>query len=178
MTPEEADDVIAKMAGSWRQELTPVESGEWHDTLAAYDRDMAIRTVAELRLVTDWFPTHKQFTEAIVELARRVDASRTLAGPPEDPPEKCGLCDGNGWRQVDVYGRHLTAVERCRCSKGRKLDCGLDDGYEHPRGCNCHVCRYGRRRAHEMARAERGHPLVKVLDVPSEQRLPVDEERF
>lgn len=185
MNNREAARVLAEMTATWPQKkLTDGETAIWRETLAPFPVDAGLMAVAELRTKHDWLPTHRQFVEAATDAARRQRSTRAI-GPGDEPlPSICGLCGDTGWREVDVIGRSLDAVERCKCSKGKTLDTGLDEGKKHPERCNCHACRYGPVQARQLRIAPRGHALRRVVDPaapaddPRMPREPADEPMF
>ncbi len=175
MNRQEAQRVVNEMIDSFRQRMSEAQIVVWLETLAPLPFDAGLRAVKELRLAQDFLPTHHEFLVAAQDLARRMAAGRALPAAPEPPPEACELCGGTGWRPVIVNDRELEAVDRCKCSKGRLVNRGLDEGYEHPKACNCHVCKLGVPEARRMRSGPADHPLRKVVDVPT-ARSPVEPD--
>lgn len=178
MNTDEADRVLAKMQATWRQELTAPEIGEWHETLRRLRYVDAIGAVEEIRESSGWLPKHNEMVRTVQDVGRRRVSAETVRALPEPVDDgSCHRCGDTGWAEVEVAGAGVSAVERCRCSKGRLMDRGLDKDYEHPRSCSCHVCTYGPVKARAARRAREGDPLGRVIEA-APPRMPYVEEDF
>jgi hypothetical protein len=155
--------------------MTDPEMAVWRQTLQPIPVEAGLLAVRELRGVHDRTPTHHQFLIAAQDCGRRLASQhpeRSL-GATEPDDGSCHRCGDTGWVEVEVRSGDV-AVERCRCSKGKRMNRGLDESLEHPSACSCHVCTYGVAKARAGRRPREGDPLVRVVDV--EARIPYSDD--
>ncbi len=174
MNLEESKKIIFKMKATWPSFLmTTAQANEWMDTLKPLPYDAGVKAIEELRVATDRpdrMPSHTELVAATQDAARRLAIShpeRSLPEAESDDDGTCHRCGGTGWAEVEVRGGQF-AVERCKCTTGKRTNRALDEGYEHSRGCSCYVCTYGHARARGMRKPREGDPLAKVI--PAEAR--------